>query len=342
MGKTIEFKIKHGDISSFEADVVALKYAQNFFGADKYIAQLLNDAGISYDDMRPKIGENVFIDTRNRIDAPYALFVGVQSLWKFGYQEIREFSANVLTTLLKKTPQVKHLAMTIHGPGYGLDEVEALLAQFAGCLQVIQDENAPPNLEYISIVELNLERVKRLRMGFEENIIGLGNIFRVKNRWAYQLEVPQKFNFTTRKSSLISSPVETAGTKSETKPHVFVAMPFRKDMEDVFYYGIQSAAHKNDLLCERIDQEGFTGDILDRIKKKIETASVVIAELTGANPNVYLEVGYAWGKGIPTILLVKNSEEVCFDVRGHKYLRYEIIKELELSLTKELRSLWQK
>jgi len=59
-----------------------------------------------------------------------------------------------------------------------------------------------------------------------------------------------------------------------------------------------------------MDQEAFTGDILDRIKKKIETATVVIAELSGANPNVYLEVGYAWGKDVPTILLVKETDEI--------------------------------
>lgn len=35
-------------------------------------------------------------------------------------------------------------------------------------------------------------------------------------------------------------------------------------------------------LCERIDHDSFTGDILAQIKKKIETAAIVIAELTGS------------------------------------------------------------
>lgn len=122
-------------------------------------------------------------------------------------------------------------------------------------------------------------------------------------------------------------------------PHVFVAMPFRKDMDDVFYYGIQRPVHAAGFLCERIDQDSFTGDILDRVKKRIETAAIVIAELSGANPNVYLEVGYAWGKGRPTVLLVKDPQELCFDVRGQRCLTYERIMELEESLTKELRGL---
>lgn len=70
-------------------------------------------------------------------------------------------------------------------------------------------------------------------------------------------------------------------------------MTEEKDMDDVFYYGIQQPVRATGFLCERADQEAFLGDILDRVKQKIETAAVVIAELTGANPNVYLEIGYA-------------------------------------------------
>ncbi|MES0447355.1 MAG: hypothetical protein ABUJ92_12495, partial [Desulfobacterales bacterium] len=148
--------------------------------------------------------------------------------------------------------------------------------------------------------QINSARVNRLRAAFDINIAPMENISKVANRWAYRLEVPHEFEFTSKKSFGGSPLIEEAGVRSEEKPHAFVAMPFRKDMEDTYYYGIQRAVHANDLLCERIDQEAFTGDILERIKKKIETAAVVIAELSGANPNVYLEVGYAWGKNVPT------------------------------------------
>ena len=133
-----------------------------------------------------------------------------------------------------------------------------------------------------------------------------------------------------------------AGILRHNSPHAFVAMPFRKDMDDVFYYGIQGPVHKAGFLCERVDQEAFTGDILNRVKERIETASVVIAELSGSNPNVYLEVGYAWGKGRPTILLLKNTEELRFDVHGQRCLFYERIKDLENSLIKELEELKSK
>jgi nucleoside 2-deoxyribosyltransferase len=116
-------------------------------------------------------------------------------------------------------------------------------------------------------------------------------------------------------------------------------MPFRKEMEDVFYYGIQQPVHTAGMLCERVDKSAFTGGIMDYVKNRIETAAVVIAELTGANPNVYLEVGYAWGKGRPTILITRDEKELHFDVQGQKCLTYETIKELEGFLHRELKEM---
>lgn len=132
--------------------------------------------------------------------------------------------------------------------------------------------------------------------------------------------------------------IDGAGAHRKERPHVFVAMPFKEEMEDVFYYGIQNSVHTIDYLCERIDQETFTGDILDRLKKRIETASLLIADLTDDNPNVFLEIGYAWGKGRPTLLVVRDeaNKPLRFDVQGQKCIKYKSIKSLETALTKML------
>ncbi len=75
------------------------------------------------------------------------------------------------------------------------------------------------------------------------------------------------------------------------------------------------------------------------MKRRIEQAAVVIADLTGANPNVYLEVGYAWGVGKATVLLMKTGEEPKFDVRGYRQVRYESMRNLEDLLARELQAL---
>ena len=123
------------------------------------------------------------------------------------------------------------------------------------------------------------------------------------------------------------------------KKHIFVAMPFSDDLEDCYFYGIKVPVQNAGFNCIRVDKTSFTGDILTEIKQSIETASAVVALLDSANPNVSLEVGYAWGRKIPTILLIRNTSQLPFDLRGQKCLIYENIRGLEHSLSSELKEL---
>ena len=133
--------------------------------------------------------------------------------------------------------------------------------------------------------------------------------------------------------------LRTAGYSSDSKPRVFVAMPFADEMSDVFHYGIQGAVNSAGLLAERADLATFTGDVMEWVRARISNANLVIADLTSSNPNVYLEVGYAWGKSVPTVLLVKSTPDLKFDVRGQRYIVYSSIKDLEDKLANELASL---
>jgi hypothetical protein len=119
----------------------------------------------------------------------------------------------------------------------------------------------------------------------------------------------------------------------------FVAMPFSKEFEDIYYYGIQRAADASGFMCDRVDQVSFIGDELESIKRRIRSSAVVVADLSGANPNVYLELGFAWGASIPTVLIVQDVRDLHFDVRGQRYLEYTSIRVLEERLTAELTSL---
>jgi hypothetical protein len=116
-------------------------------------------------------------------------------------------------------------------------------------------------------------------------------------------------------------------------------MPFADEMNDVFHYGIQGAANKAGLLAERADLASFTGDVTEWVKTRISGANLVVADLTNANPNVYLEVGYAWGTQVPTVLLVKSSTDLKFDVRGQRCIVYSSIKDLEQKLRNEFKGL---
>ncbi|POF30246.1 hypothetical protein [Roseibium marinum] len=55
----------------------------------------------------------------------------------------------------------------------------------------------------------------------------------------------------------------------------------------------------------RIDQEIFA---------KLHRSSVVLADITGTRPNCFLELGYALGRGLPTMVMVREGASLPFDI----------------------------
>ena len=51
-----------------------------------------------------------------------------------------------------------------------------------------------------------------------------------------------------------------------------------------------------DIKAERVDEQIYKEGILERIYRQIESADIIIADMSGQNPNVFYEVGYAHAK----------------------------------------------
>jgi hypothetical protein len=322
MPESIKIEVVAGDALSQPCDVLVLKYAQNLYGVDLLVYELLGQEGRQVE-LPPPWGHRLEKGA-SKIAADRLLFIGVPTLREFGYPDIREFGSKALSSLAGKAPNTRHIALTLHGAGYGLDEVEAFEAEVAGLLDSIASSDIPEALSQITFIELNPGRA--IRMGtLLQQLIPTGLV-----------EPGRKFNSTAEPAK---ERLRVAGYESNEKAHVFVAMPFKDEMEDVYHYGIQSVVRAAGFICERADLSSFTGDVIDWVRSRIKSSSFVIADLTEANPNVYLEVGYAWGCEVPTLLIVKNPKYLKFDVQGQRCLTYKKIKDLEDILTKELAAL---
>jgi nucleoside 2-deoxyribosyltransferase len=59
----------------------------------------------------------------------------------------------------------------------------------------------------------------------------------------------------------------------------------------------------------RADQVYGPGSIIEDVIRGIETAQIVIAEITPTNENVFYEVGYAHALKKPTILLANKDKK---------------------------------
>src|SRR3954462_1312700 len=111
----------------------------------------------------------------------------------------------------------------------------------------------------------------------------------------------------------------------DTKPKAFafVLMPFDESFRDVYDLGIKSACKDAGAYCERVDEQIFVESILDRVYNQIAKADIVIAEMTGRNPNVFYEVGYAHALNKQVILLTQKSDDIPFDLKHYPHIVYK-------------------
>jgi nucleoside 2-deoxyribosyltransferase len=112
-------------------------------------------------------------------------------------------------------------------------------------------------------------------------------------------------------------------TFDNTELFAFVLMPFDASFEDVYRFGIKEPARDLGILAERVDEQIYREGILDRIYRQIEVADIVIADMSGRNPNVFYEVGYAHAKDKFCILLTSNADDIPFDLKHHRHVVYE-------------------
>jgi nucleoside 2-deoxyribosyltransferase len=110
---------------------------------------------------------------------------------------------------------------------------------------------------------------------------------------------------------------------TKPKPFAFVLMPFGTEFDDIYRLGIQETAKEKGVVAERVDEQIYTESILERIYRQIDSADFIIADMTGKNPNVFYEVGYAHAKEKICTLITQNSDDIPFDLKHHRHLVYD-------------------
>lgn len=321
----VRIDVVHSDVTEIDCDLLVLKFANGLHGADKSIANIIGFEGWIGN------GNSLFLQGKN-IRARSVLFIGVGELFEFRYESIRSFGRNLLSTASSSKLPVRSIALTLHGPGYGLDEREAFLSLVGGLTDGLKADAYPIDLANIQVVEINLRRAKRLQEILDDIITDSA----INN--PSSLPSQDKAVNDDRTYSSLSS----YGAESEKKPKIFVAMPFAKEHSDVWEISIQEACYNAGIGCERIDEQSFTGDITAEILSRVRECRAVVAVLDGANPNVFLEIGYAWGIGKSTILIAKEGTILPFDVRSQKCIIYTSIRDLRDKMQREIMDLRNK
>jgi hypothetical protein len=115
------------------------------------------------------------------------------------------------------------------------------------------------------------------------------------------------------------------GVAVEATDTCFVMMPFANPIGGYYATIYEPAIKKAGLTPVRADTDIFaTGKIIDQIWLGLSQAKVLVAELTGRNPNVLYELGLAHALHKPVVLVSSNEADVPFDVRHVRVIYYEL------------------
>jgi chaperonin GroEL len=104
----------------------------------------------------------------------------------------------------------------------------------------------------------------------------------------------------------------------------FVLMPFGALFDGYYQKIIRPAAEKAGLAAVRSDEVYSTKSIIQDIWSKIWQARVIVADVTGKNPNVNYELGLCHALGIPTIVITRDIDDVPFDYRHRRCITYKV------------------
>lgn len=125
---------------------------------------------------------------------------------------------------------------------------------------------------------------------------------------------------------------------------VFIAMAFSCDYKEKCEEVIKPACTRCGFEAQKVDDEHYNGNIVDRIVMKIKRSKFVIADYTFDNSGAYYEAGYAEGMGLPVIECCektwfdKPDNKVHLDKRNNNLILYDDYKHLEEQIVERIRA----
>lgn len=144
--------------------------------------------------------------------------------------------------------------------------------------------------------------------------------------WINRIRFPQRQSVADRVSVLVEL------LESLEKPKAFAVRLLNSDLPD--YNDVQNFF---DMVVKPVveDELGYRLVVIDgrqvyehsridqEIFVKLHRSSVVLADITGARPNCFLELGYALGRGLPTVVTVREGASLPFDITTFSGLHWK-------------------
>ena len=123
--------------------------------------------------------------------------------------------------------------------------------------------------------------------------------------------------------------------------HCFLVMPFEAPFSAAVYSALRSMLETLAITCHRGDQRVYGSSVMSDVLWGLAVAELLIVDVTGNNPNVIYELGIAHAircnKSV--LLITQNIDEVAFDLRHLRIVKYTMGHDGLQTLCSELASI---
>lgn len=141
-----------------------------------------------------------------------------------------------------------------------------------------------------------------------------------------------------------SSFLESMGVSRDIKvkeKSAFVLMPFHPEFDESYEW-IKSFFIEHGYSCTRGDAVLAESNVLSHIISEMLSSEIVVANISGRNPNVFYELGIAHALGKKVVLVARSKKDITFDVSSSQIAIYKDKESLNLSLSRWLVSVLSK
>lgn len=121
---------------------------------------------------------------------------------------------------------------------------------------------------------------------------------------------------------IVSKPSGQQIVKKVDSKSVFVLMPFEERFQTIYYNVLKPVVEALGYSISKADENLSIGTVIEQIQKSIKDALLVIADVSGKNPNVFYELGYAHGLEQNVLIVTTNKNDVPFDISHIRYFQY--------------------
>lgn len=120
---------------------------------------------------------------------------------------------------------------------------------------------------------------------------------------------------------------------------VFFAYPYALDKERGYRDKLVHGFRDEGILLSFADEFLSNKHVMEKIRAMMERADLIVFDLTGANPNVTLELGIAIADDHPYVVVIRNDTvgTLNSDIHGWDQLRYESEEDLIATLVSRIR-----